>query len=430
MLEKLFGLKKNGSTPRAEIIGGITTFMTMAYILVVNPSIMSEAGMDYGALFTATALSAALACVLMGLMANLPIALAPGLGINAFFAYAVVLGMGYSWQMALAAVFIEGLVFILLSIFKIRELIVKSIPGALKNAIGVGIGLFIATMGLINGGIITSGEPISQIGKLSDPSVYLTLASVVIIGALIIKKVPGGLLLGMFITTLLALPLGVISIPENFSILSKPSSLEPILFKLDFSQLFSLDMALIIFTFIFSDLFDTAGTLIAVCTRSNMTDEKGEIKNLNKAFLADAVSTSLGAFIGMSPVTSFVESASGVAAGGRTGLTAVVTGAMFVLALFFAPLFAIIPTAATSAALIVVGLFMMDTIVSIDFKDYRNALPAFLVILIIPLSYNIAIGIAYGILSFVLLAIITGKYREISITMYILVAVFLAKIFS
>lgn len=430
MLEKLFGLKKNGSTPRAEIIGGITTFMTMAYILVVNPSIMSEAGMDYGALFTATALSAALACVLMGLMANLPIALAPGLGINAFFAYAVVLGMGYSWQMALAAVFIEGLVFILLSIFKIRELIVKSIPEALKNAIGVGIGLFIATMGLINGGIITSGEPISQIGKLSDPSVYLTLASVVIIGALIIKKVPGGLLLGMFITTLLALPLGVISIPENFSILSKPSSLEPILFKLDFSQLFSLDMALIIFTFIFSDLFDTAGTLIAVCTRSNMTDEKGEIKNLNKAFLADAVSTSLGAFIGMSPVTSFVESASGVAAGGRTGLTAVVTGAMFVLALFFAPLFAIIPTAATSAALIVVGLFMMDTIVSIDFKDYRNALPAFLVILIIPLSYNIAIGIAYGILSFVLLAIITGKYREISITMYILVAVFLAKIFS
>ncbi len=411
-----------------ELIGGLTTFVTMAYILVVNPAIVSVTGMDSGALFTATALSAALACLMMGLIANLPIALAPGMGINAFFAYTIVLHMGYSWEMALAAVFVEGIIFVILSVCNIRELIIKSIPPILKTAIGVGIGLFIAFVGLINGGVITKGDQLSQMGDISEPSIYLTLISIVIIGAMIIKKVPGGLLLGMLITTVIAIPLGVVSIPENFSIFSMPNSIEPILFKMDFSQLLSLDMALIIFTLIFSDLFDTAGTLIAICSRANLVDEKGEVKNTKQAFLADAISTTVGATLGVSAVTSYVESAAGTAAGGRTGLTAVATGAMFILALFFAPLFSIIPNAATAAVLVVVGLFMMSSVTSIDFNDYRFSLPAFITILFIPLSYNIATGISYGFLSYVALHLIIGKHREVSPIVYILALCFVAKI--
>ncbi len=400
----------------------------MAYILVVNPAIMSVTGMDSDALFTATALSAALACLMMGLIANLPIALAPGMGINAFFAYTIVLHMGYSWEMALAAVFVEGIIFVILSVCNIRELIIKSIPPILKTAIGVGIGLFIAFVGLINGGVITKGDQLSQMGDISEPSIYLTLISIVIIGAMIIKKVPGGLLLGMLITTVIAIPLGVVSIPENFSIFSMPNSIEPILFKMDFSQLLSLDMALIIFTLIFSDLFDTAGTLIAICSRANLVDEKGEVKNTKQAFLADAISTTVGATLGVSAVTSYVESAAGTAAGGRTGLTAVATGAMFIIALFFAPLFSIIPNAATAAVLVVVGLFMMSSVTSIDFNDYRFSLPAFITILFIPLSYNIATGISYGFLSYVALHLIIGKHREVSPIVYILALCFVAKI--
>ncbi|MFR9672090.1 MAG: NCS2 family permease, partial [Rikenellaceae bacterium] len=322
-IESIFKLKQSGTTPKREVIGGITTFLTMAYILVVSPAIMSQTGMDYGALFTATAISSAVACLMMGLLANLPIALAPGMGINAFLAYTVVLHLGYSWEMAIGAVFIEGIIFILLSLFNIREIIVRSIPPVLKNAIGIGIGLFIATIGLINGGVITQSDPISELGDISEPSIYLTLISIVIIGAMVIKKVPGGLLLGMLVTTVVAVPLGVVTIPENFSVFAMPQSIEPIFMKMDFSHLLSLDMALIVFTLIFSDLFDTAGTLIAICTRSNMVDEQGEIKNAKMAFLADAVSTTVGATLGMSAVTSYVESAAGVAAGGRTGLTAV-----------------------------------------------------------------------------------------------------------
>lgn len=427
MLEKIFGLKENGTTPRREVVGGITTFMTMAYILVVSPAIMSQTGMDYGALFTATALSAALASLAMGLMANLPIALAPGMGINAFFAYTVVLYMGYSWEMALAAVFIEGLIFILLSIFNVREMIVDSIPPTLKEAIGIGIGLFIAIIGLVSGGVITSGEPISQMGTVSTPSVYLTLLSIVIIGALLIKKVPGGMLIGMLITTVIALALGVVSLPENFTLISMPNSIEPIFFKMDFSQLFSLDMAVIIFTMVFADIFDTAGTIIA-CTH-NMVNKDGHIKNIKQAFLADAVSTSAGALLGMCAVTSYVESASGIAAGARTGLASVATAAMFILALFCAPLFSIVPNAATAAVLVVVGLFMMASIASIDFTDYKFALPAFITILFIPLSYNIATGISYGFLSYVILHMMIGRYREISPVMYILALVFILNIF-
>ncbi len=428
MLERVFKFKEGGTTPRKEVVAGITTFMTMAYILVVNPSILSVTGMDSGALFTATALSAAVACMLMGLVANLPVALAPGMGINAFFAYTVVLYMGYSWEMALAAVFIEGLIFILLSLCNVRELIVKSIPPVLKSAIGVGIGLFIATVGLINGGVITKGEPISHLGDVTEPSIYLTLISVVIIGVMIIKRVPGGLLIGMFITTLIAIPLGVVSIPEGFTFVSMPSSIEPILFKMDFSQVWSIDMAVIVFTLIFSDIFDTAGTFIAVCNKGNMVDEQGNVRNIKRAFLSDAIATTLGATLGTSTVTSYAESAAGIAAGGRTGLTAVTTGVMFLFALFFGSLFSIIPNAATAAVLIVVGLFMMSELKYIDFERYELALPAFITILFIPFTYNIANGISYGILCYVLLHLLIGKRRDVSVVMLVLALLFTLKI--
>ncbi|MFI3283149.1 MAG: NCS2 family permease, partial [Rikenellaceae bacterium] len=414
MLNKIFKLSQNNTTPRTELLGGVTTFMTMAYILVVNPSILSVTGMDSGALFTATALSAALACVLMGVIANLPVALAPGMGVNAFFAYAIVLQMGYTWEMALAAVFIEGVIFILLSLFNIREMIVRSIPPILKTAIGIGIGLYLAVIGLVNAGVIIKGEPLMMMGNFTTPSVFLTLVAVIIIGTMLIKKVPGALLIGMVVTTIIAIPLGVVTIPADFKFFSVPHSIEPLLFKMDFSQVWSFDMIIIIFTLIFSDLFDTAGTLIAVCGKSNLIDKNGEIKNVKRAFLSDAIATTVGATMGASTVTSYIESATGVAAGGRTGLTSVVTGGMFLLALFFAPLFAIIPIAATSAALIIVGLFMVSSLSNIDFEDYKTALPAFITILFIPLSYNIATGIIYGFLSYVIIHILSGKHKDVS----------------
>ncbi len=428
MLDKIFKLQENGTTYRRELLGGVTTFMTMAYILVVNPSILSATGMDSGALFTATALSAALACVLMGVIANLPVALAPGMGINAFFAYTIVLQMGYSWEMALAAVFVEGVIFILLSLFNIREMIVRSIPPILKTAIGVGIGLYLAVIGLVNAGVIIKGEPLMQMGSFTTPNVFLTLVAVVIIATMLIKKVPGALLIGMIVTTIIAIPMGVVTIPENFTFFSTPHSIEPLLFKMDFSQILSFDMIIIILTLIFSDLFDTAGTLIAVCGRTNLMNEKGEIKNVKRAFMSDAIATTVGATMGASTVTSYIESTAGVAAGGRTGLTAVATGVMFVFALFLAPIFAVIPTAATSAVLIIVGLFMVSSLSSIDFEDYKVALPAFITIIFIPLSYNIATGIIYGFLSYVMIHILSGKHKDVSTMMYVLALLFLLRV--
>ncbi len=427
-LDRVFKLKENGTTLRREVLGGSTIFMAMAYILVVNPTVMGNAGMDSGAVFTATAISAAVASILMGIVANLPIALAPGLGISAFFAYTIVLQMGYSWEMALAAVFVEGVIFIILSMLRVRELILRSIPPTLRSAIGVGIGLFIAIIGLVSGGVITKGEPILQLGDVSAPSTALTLISIVIIGALMIKKVPGGLLLGMIISTIIAIPLGVVTIPDNFSIISLPKSIEPILFKMDFSQLLSLDMAVIIFTLIFSDLFDTAGTLIAICNRAGLVEPDGEVKNVKRAFLSDAVATTFGAALGVSAVTSYIESAVGVAAGGRTGLTAVVTGLLFAAALFFSPIFALIPSAATAAVLVIVGLLMMDSVRSINSREYKYTLPAFITALFIPMSYSIATGISYGFLCYVVIHILVGKWREIGPVMYILALLFAAKI--
>ena len=428
MLEKIFKLKEHNTTPRAEIIGGITTFMTMAYILIVNPSILAATGMDKGAVFTATALSAVVGCFMMGLFANLPIGLAPGMGLNAFFAYTVVLQMGYSWEMALAAVFIEGIIFILLTVFNIREAIVKAIPPTMKLSISVGIGLFITTIGFVNSGIIVQGNALSKLGNLTEPGVYLTLLAVLITGALLIKKVKGALLWGIIATTVIGIPLGIVSMGADFKFFSFPPSLKPVFMQMDFSRLFSIDMLVIVLTFIFMDLFDTAGTLIAVCTKTNLIKPDGNIKNSKQAFLSDAVATTAGAVLGTSTVTSFVESAAGVAAGGRTGLTAIVTGILFLLSLFFAPLFNIVPTAATSAALIIVGLFMITLVLSIDFEDYKNAIPAFVTIIITPLSYSIADGIIFGVLTYVGLHLFAGDYKKIGIPMYVLAAVFLAKV--
>lgn len=429
MLEKLFQVASRGSNNKTEIIAGITTFMTMAYILIVNPMILSETGMDKGAIFTATAISAAIGCFAMGIMANLPVALAPGMGLNAFFAYTVVLTMGYSWQEALAAVFIEGIIFILLTLFNVREAIVKAIPPVIKTSISVGIGLFIATIGLVNSGIIVRNPAtLANLGDMHDPKVYLTLFAILIIGVLLIRNVKGAILIGMVVTTIIGIPLGVVTLPENFSVLSTPPSLDPVLFKFDFTNLFSADMLIIVFTFIFMDLFDTAGTLIAVCTKTKLIDKEGNLPKAKQAFMSDAIATTAGAMMGTSTVTSFVESAAGVAEGGRTGLTAVTTGVFFILALFAAPLFAIVPTAATSAALIVVGLFMISMVSQIDFEDYLIAIPAFVTIILTPLSYSVADGIFMGVLAYIAIHVLAGKYKEVGIPMYILGVIFLAKL--
>lgn len=426
-LDKVFKLTANNTNPRREVLAGFTTFLTMAYILIVNPSILASAGMDSGAVFTATAVSSFVACVVMGLVANLPIALAPGLGINAFFAYTIVLQMGYTWEMALAAVFVEGIVFIILSLLNIREMIIRSIPLVLKRAIGVGIGLFIATIGLVNSGLVVRGEVFSRLGDVTTAPVFLTLLSIIIIGILMVRGVKGALMLGMLITTIIALPLGVVTIPEGFSPFSMPNSLEPVLFKMDFSRLLSLDMLVVIFILIFADLFDTAGTLFAVCSRSGMVDKEGNIAHAKEAFLSDAIATTFGAMVGTSSVTSYVESTSGVAAGGRTGLTAVVTGLLFLCALVFTPLFTLIPVAATSAVLVVVGLFMVSSIGEIDFKDYKDALPAFITIVFIPFSYSISEGIVYGFLTYVIIRVFTGRFRDVSLIMYLLALLFVLK---
>jgi AGZA family xanthine/uracil permease-like MFS transporter len=428
MLEKLFKLKEHATTPRRELVGGITTFMTMAYILIVNPAVLSATGMDKDAVFTATALSALVGCLMMGLYANLPVALAPGMGLNAFFAYTVCIQMGYSWEMALAAVFIEGIIFILLTLFNVRDAIVNAIPKTMKLSISVGIGLFITTVGLVNSGIVVQGNAFSKLGDITDPHVYLTLIAILITGALLIKQVKGALLIGIIITTIIGIPAGIVDLGESFRVFSLPPSMEPVFMKMDFSRFFSMDMVVIVLTFIFMDLFDTAGTLIAVCTKSGLVDKDGNVQNSNQAFLSDAVATTLGAVLGTSTVTSFVESASGVAAGGRTGLTAIVTGVLFFLSLFFAPLFSIVPAAATSAALIIVGLFMITLVSSIDFEEYKTAIPAFVTIIITPLSYSIADGIIFGVLTYVGVHMFIGEFKKVGLPMYILAFVFLCKL--
>ncbi|EOU1841935.1 NCS2 family permease [Clostridium perfringens] len=426
-MEKFFKLKENNTDVKTEFIAGLTTFMTMAYILIVNPSILSVAGMDQGAVFTATALSAVIATLIMGLYAKLPFAQAPGMGLNAFFAYTIVIQMGYSFEFALTAVLLEGIIFILLTIFNVREAIVDSIPRGIKNAISVGIGLLISLIGLEGAGIVvhTDGGTIVSLGNIVSGSGLLAIIGLLITSVLIAKNVKGALFIGMIITAIIGIPMGITPMPSK--IISMPPSIAPTFFKFDFHNIFSLDMVIALFTLLFMDMFDTIGTLVGVATKAKMLDKDGKVPNIKKALFSDAVGTTLGAFLGTSTVSTFVESASGVAEGGRTGLTAVSTAFMFFLALFFAPLFAIITPAVTASALVLVGLFMIEPIKEIDLHDFTEAIPAFLTIIMMPFAYSISDGIVFGVISYIILKLFTGKRKEISLTTVILGLVFLLK---
>ena len=425
-LERTFKLKEHQTDTKTEVLAGITTFMTMAYILIVNPLILSDAGMDFGAVFTATALASIVATLVMAFYANYPFALAPGMGLNAFFAYGIVLGMGYSWQMALAAVFIEGLIFILLTMLNVREAIVRSIPINLKHAVSVGIGLFIAFIGLSNAGVVVPYEAtIVTLGDMTSPSALMALIGLIVTGILLAKNVKGALLIGIFITTLIGLPLGLTQLPGN--IMSAPPSLAPVFLQFDFSRLFSLDMLVILFTLLFVDMFDTLGTLVGVADKADMLDEEGHLPKAKQALFADAVGTTAGACLGTSTVTTYVESAAGVAEGGRTGLTALSTAGMFVIALLFSPLFIMIPGAATAPALILVGLFMMSPIKKINMEDFTESIPAFMTIIMMPLTYSIADGIVFGMVSYTALKILTGKMKDVSGIMIVLSILFIIK---
>jgi AGZA family xanthine/uracil permease-like MFS transporter len=402
--------------------------MTMAYILAVNPLILSSTGMDRNAVFTATALSSFIAIVIMALYANLPIALAPGMGLNAFFAYTVVTQMGYSWEMALTAVFIEGIIFILLTFFRVREAIIDSIPINLKHAISVGIGLYIALIGLSNAGVIVKNDAtLVSLGSLSDPRALLALGGIIIIGILLVFRIKGALVIGIIVITLIGIPLGITQLPEK-GLVSLPPSLAPVFFKFDFSRVFTGDMLIVIFTFLFVDIFDTVGTLVGVCSKANMLDEKGRVPRARQALFADAVGTAAGAVLGTSTVATYIESAAGVAEGGKTGLTAMVVGIFFLFSLFFAPLFLMIPVAATAPALVLVGLFMISPIQKINLEDYSESLPVFLTMIMMPLAYSISEGIAFGMLSFVFIKLFTGKWKQISLVMYILSAFFILRL--
>ncbi len=430
-MKQFFKLEENKTNVKTEVLAGITTFMTMAYILVVNPVILSSTGMDFGGIFTATALAALIATLMMALYANYPFALAPGMGLNAFFAFTVVLGpMGKSWEFALTAVLIEGIIFILLSFIKVREAIFESIPLNLKNAVSVGIGLFIAFIGLSGAGIVKAGDgTIVALGELTSGAPLLAIIGIIITGFLLAKNVKGALLIGIIATTIIGIPMGVTILPDNFNtIVSMPPSLKNVAFKfVGFDQIFTFEMLVVVFTFLFVDIFDTVGTLAGVATKANMLDKEGKLPRVGAALMADAVGTVVGACLGTSTVTTYVESASGVAEGGRTGLTSLTTAAMFGVALFFAPLFTLVPSAATAPALVIVGLFMMSPITKIDFSDYTEAIPAFLTIVMMPFAYSIAEGIVFGMVSYVILKAITGKSKEVSLVMWLLSALFVLR---
>lgn len=451
-LERFFKLKGNKTDVKTEVLAGITTFMTMAYILAVNPSVLGAAGMDVGAVFTATALAACLATLLMALFANYPFVLAPGMGLNAYFAYTVVLNMGYSWQMALAAVFVEGIIFIILSVTNVREAIFNAIPMNLKHAVSVGIGLFIAFIGLQNAGIVIKSDATlvsiqSFHGALKDGTfktagicALLALIGVLITGILLVKNIKGNILWGILITWVLGIlcQLTGIYVPDNesfFSLLPNFSgglsipSMAPTFMHLDFSKFLTLDFIIVVFAFLFVDLFDTLGTLIGVASKADMLDREGKLPRIKGALLADAVGTSAGAVFGTSTTTTFVESASGVAEGGRTGLTAVVAAIFFGLSLFLSPIFLAIPSFATAPALIIVGFLMIGAILKIDFNDMTESIPAFICIIAMPFMYSISEGIALGVISYVVINLCTGKFKnkKISVIMYVLSILFILK---
>lgn len=425
MLQKLFGFVPSSMTVKREVIAGITTFLTMAYILAVNPSILSDAGMDKGAVFTATVISSVLATLVMAMYAKLPFALAPGMGLNAFFAYTVVLTMGYSWQFALTAVFIEGIIFILLTLTGLRQKIVDSMPLVLRRAISPGIGFFIAFIGLKNAGIVSSSPAtFVTMGNLHDPAVLLAAFGILLSAVLLIKKVTGALLIGILVTTVIGIPLGVTHFSSVFDV---PPSIAPVVMKFEWHNVLSFDMAICVLTFLFIDMFDTIGTLLGVSHRAGMVDEKGNIPHLTEAFMADAIGTAAGAMLGTSTVTTYVESASGVNAGGRSGLTSFTTAICFVLALFLAPLFLAIPAQATAPALVLVGVMMMTDVSKLHLGDFADAVPAFVCIALMPLTYSISDGILMGLITYVLLRIFAGRYRELKLGMIVLAVLFVLK---
>ena len=425
MLKKLFGFDPAKTTVKTEIIAGITTFLTMSYILAVNPSMFSDLSMPGGAVFTSTALAAIIGCLAMAFIGKLPFGLAPGMGLNAFFVYSVCLGMGYPWQFALTAVLIEGLVFIILTITNVREAIVNAIPASLRNAIGAGIGLFIAFIGLSSAGIVVNDEStLVALGDITSGSALLAFIGIILTGFLYIKKVPGAILLGIILTMVIGIPLGV---TEFQGILSHPESIKPIFCQFQFDKIWSLDMLAVVFTFLFIDMFDTVGTLVGVCTKANMVDEKGNIARLKHAFMADAIATTSGAFLGTSTTTTYVESAAGVAQGGRSGLTALVIAGCFAIALFFSPLFLSIPSAATAPALVLVGIMMMEPVTKIKFDNFSESIPAFICIITMPLTYSISNGILIGMITYVILNMICGNFKRITAVMYILTVLFILK---
>ena len=425
-MKDIFKLTENNTTLGKEIIGGITTFLAMAYILAVNPGMLGATGMGFGPVFTATAISAAFACLCMAFMANLPVALASGMGLNAFFTYTVVFGMGCSWQFALTAVLIEGILFILLSLLGVREAIINSIPATLKKAVAVGIGLFICLIGLTNAGITVGKDLGTVIGfvNFDVSSALVAILGLFITIALYVLHIPGAVLLGIIITTLIGIPLKVTTIPQDFKVFSLPAL--PHFFAFEWSNVFTLKFFIVLFTFLFTDLFDTIGTLMGVTQQANLVDKEGNIPNVKGALMADAVGTVAGACLGTSTVTSYVESSAGVAAGARTGLASVVTAGFFIVALFFTDLFAIIPSAATAPALIFVGYLMMKPVMKIDFEDPTEGIPAFITIMTMPFSYSISKGIALGIITFVFCKIFGRKLKDIPVVTWILGVIFVA----
>ena len=449
-LEKIFHLKENNTDFKTEVIAGITTFMTMAYILAVNPNILSEAGMDRGAIFTATALSAFIATCVMALLANYPFVLAPGMGLNAYFTYTVVMGMGFTWQEALAAVFVEGIIFIILSLTSIREAIFNAIPMNLKHAVSVGIGLYIAFIGLQNAHVVVDSSTLVTLFSFKNSvktgtfstegiTVLLALIGILITAILMVKEVKGNILWGILITWGLGIicqftglytpsaDVGWYSLLPDFSNGISIPSLTPTLFAMDFSKVFTSDFVVIMFAFLFVDLFDTLGTLIGVAAKAELLDENGKLPRIKGALLADAVGTTAGAVMGTSTVTTFVESAAGATEGGKTGLTAIVAAILFGLSLFLSPIFLAIPSFATTPALVLVGFLMMTSITKINFSDYTDAIPAFIAIIAMPFTYSISEGIAMGIISHVVIKLLGGKRKEISPLMYVLAVLFVLK---
>ncbi|MBR1503711.1 MAG: NCS2 family permease [Prevotella sp.] len=426
----LLGFDPAKHSVRVEMMAGLTTFLTMSYILAVNPLILSDAGMDKGAVFSATVIAAAIATLVMAFYAKMPFVLASGMGINAFFAYTLVIVMGYSWQQALAAVLVEGVVFIFLTLFKVREAIVNAIPLNLRYSISVGIGLFIAFIALKNGGLVVSSEATMTALGAWSPTTLISAGGILLGAILYALKVKGALFYTIIIMTIIGIPLGVTQIPEGFTLLSMPHSIEPIAFHIDFSRFVSLDVEyyIVVFTLLFMDLFDTIGTLIGAATGAGMADKQtGRIHNLNKALMADAIGTTVGALCGTSTVTTYVESTTGILEGGRTGLTSLSAALLFLAALFFSPVFLMIPAAATTSALFLVGVMMLRAIVHIDLFDFTESMPCFVTILMMPFTASISEGIVLGMLSYVVTKVCTGRYKELSAVMYILSVFFVMK---